>query len=217
MNWLSNRVTWGILLILAGVLFLAQTVFFPDQGGLIIAGLFAVVGIFFLAFYFSNRQHWWPLLPGLTLLGLAVLIGGSEISESFGDNWGGSVFLGTLGLAFILVYLVSHGDWWAIIPGGVLMTLALVASPVFSESDGWGSGAIFFLGLGLTFALLGIAPTNERRERQRWAFIPALALLVIGAAISFAAEDLLSWVLPVFLILGGGILLYQALAGRRSS
>lgn len=215
MKWLTNRATWGILLILAGVLFLVQNTFFPNQGGLIFAGLFGLAGLYFLVYYIVNRQQWWPLLPGIILLGLGILIGGSELSESFSENWGGPFFLGMIGVAFLLVYLVNHSNWWAIIPGGVLLTLAFVATPFVSSGTIVDGGAVFFLGLGLTFAALGVIPTPEGR-RLRWAFIPAIVLFVMGAVIAVAAADLLGWILPAFLILGGILILAQTLWGRKT-
>lgn len=215
MKWLQSRVTWGVLLILAGVLFLLQNVFFKGQADLIWAGLFVLAALYFLAYFFFNRRHWWALIPGIILLSLGVLIGMTVLNGDLGEQWGGTVFLGGIGLAFLLVYLVDRNNWWAIIPGGVMFTLALVASPAIVQNNGWNAGAIFFLGLGLTFAVLGILPNREGRLSLKWAFIPALALLAVGAVVAVAATELLGWILPAFLIVGGALLLFQALAGRR--
>jgi hypothetical protein len=215
MKWLQSRVTWGLLLILAGVLFLVQNFFFKEQAGIIWAGLFLLAALYFLAYFFFNRRSWWALIPGVILLSLGVLIGMAVLNENAGEQWGGTVFLGGIGLAFLLVYLADRSNWWAIIPGGVMFTLALVASPAIVQGNGWNAGAIFFLGLGLTFALLGTLPTPEGRFRLKWAFIPAMALLAVGAVVAVAATELLGWILPAFLIVGGGLLLFQALAGKR--
>jgi hypothetical protein len=215
MKWLQSRVTWGVLLILAGVLFLIQNFFFKGQADIIWAGLFLLAALYFLAYFFFNRRHWWALIPGIILLSLGVLIGMTVLNNNAGELWGGTVFLGGIGLAFLLVYLVDRNNWWAIIPGGVMFTLALVASPAIVQGNGWNAGAIFFLGLGLTFAVLGILPTREGRLSLKWAFIPALALLAVGAVVAVAATELLGWILPAFLIVGGALLLFQALAGRR--
>lgn len=40
----------------------------------------------------------------------------------------GPAFLGSIGVGFALVYLADRSHWWAIIPGGVLGTLAAVAA-----------------------------------------------------------------------------------------
>ena len=40
----------------------------------------------------------------------------------FGDKlgaWGGALFLGSIGLAFWVIYFVRRDFWWAVIPGGV--------------------------------------------------------------------------------------------------
>jgi hypothetical protein len=41
---------------------------------------------------------------------------------------GRALFLAALSLAFWAVYLTRREQWWAIIPGGALATLALVAA-----------------------------------------------------------------------------------------
>ena len=99
--------------------------------------------------------------------------------------WVGAMFLGMIGLAFWIVYLTNHDHWWAIIPGGVMLTLAAV-SAVAPFAGGFATGGLFFLGMGLTFALVGVIPTPQ--GRMTWAFIPAavmgiMGLLVIAAVI----------------------------------
>ena len=47
------------------------------------------------------------------------------------------MFLGTIGLSFWVIYLTRRDFWWAVIPGGALMTLALVAG---ARAHGTGRG-----------------------------------------------------------------------------
>ncbi|NLE76649.1 MAG: hypothetical protein GX605_07845 [Chloroflexi bacterium] len=49
---------------------------------------------------------------------------------------------------------------------------------------------------------------------MRWAWIPAGVLLVMGALISFSATSLLNLVGPLALIVGGVVLVWQALRRR---
>ena len=113
----------GILLIALGVLSLVGDlgVFsFADVGDLIWGLLFGVAGLAFLAAFLTDTyERWWAAIPGLTLCGLAVLI-------VFGDRLGasgGALFLAAIGLSFWVIYLVRREFWWAIIPGGALITL----------------------------------------------------------------------------------------------
>jgi hypothetical protein len=73
-------------------------------------------------------------------------------------------------------------------------------------------GGVFFFGLGLTFALLAILPTPE--GRLTWAIIPAIVLLVMGALITAAAAQLINYLWPVALVLGGLYLLYRVIRSR---
>jgi len=187
---------WGIILVLAGVLFFLQE--FQVLGSafeylwviLMAAGSGA-----FLWIYFTKHDQWWAVIPGLTLLGL-TLVGLENILQVFPDgNWTGAVFLGCIGLAFWLVYLRNQEQWWAIIPGGVLVTLALVAGLDFLSD--W-SDVIFFLGMGLTFALVALLP--NKTFNTRWAFIPAGILFVLGLLLFAPIQSVINYVWPVILV-----------------
>jgi hypothetical protein len=102
-------------------------------------------------------------------------------------------------------------NWWAVIPGGVLLTLAIVAG--LSENlEGIETGGVFFLGLGLTFALLALLPTGD--GKLTWALIPAVVLFLMGLLITAAAAEFINYVWPAALILGGLYLLYRAFRSR---
>ena len=192
----QNRMIWGSILILAGVLFFLQE--FQILGSafeylwviLMAAGSGA-----FLWIYFTKRDQWWAVIPGLTLLGLTLVGLENLIQVLPASNWSGAVFLGCIGLAFWLVYLRRQEQWWAIIPGGVLVTLALVAGLDFLSD--W-SDVIFFLGLGLTFFLVALLPSKT--HDTRWAFIPAGILTVLGLLLFAPLQSALNYVWPVALI-----------------
>ncbi len=213
LKWLSSQVFWGLMLILAGVLFLLQNlnVF---QGGELFWGIaMGVVGVLFLGVYFGNRSQWWALIPGMILTALALIIVLPVLVPGFNDNLIGAVFLGGIGLAFFFVYLASRAQWWAIIPGGVLVTLAVVAG-LDENAGGLDTGGIFFLGLGLTFALVAILPNPV--GKMRWAWIPAAALLLIAILTMAASEKILNYIWPVAVLLGGIYLVWMALRPKPS-
>jgi hypothetical protein len=120
------------------------------------------------------------------------------------------VFLGAIALAFLLVYLADRAQWWAIIPFGVMMTLAVVS--VIDEGPlrmgRIDSGSIFFIGLGLTFLLVAILPTKV--GKMTWAYIPGAILLVMGLFVLAARTDLLVIVGPAALIVVGLALVVRA-------
>ncbi len=192
----QSRFIWGALLILAGIMFMLQELnvlgnVFQYLWLLLMA---AGAGVF-LWIYFTKKDQWWSIIPGLTLLGL-TLVGLEEIINVFpGSDWTGAVFLGCIGLAFWLVYLRRRDQWWAIIPGGVLVTLAFVAG--FESVTPW-TEVIFFLGMAATFALLGVLPNQS--QDLRWAFIPAGILMVIGIAAFAPLQSVIHVIWPVLLI-----------------
>ena len=192
----QSRMVWGSILILAGILFFLQE--FQILGSafeylwiiLMAAGSGA-----FLWMYFSKHEQWWAVIPGLTLLGL-TLVGLENIIQVFpGGNLTGAVFLGSIGLAFWLVYLRKREQWWAIIPGGVLVTLALLA--VFDCRSQF-TDFIFFLGMGVTFGLVGLLP--RQTHNTRWAYIPAGIMIVLGLAFFAPIQSVINYVWPVLLV-----------------
>ena len=214
MKRIDLRILWGTLLIAAGVLYLLQNFEVIRSGvALFWAVLFGLAGASFLAFFVVNRAQWWALLPGWSLVSVSALISLDQFAPPLAQAWGGSLFLGGAGLGFWLVYLVNRANWWAIIPGGVLMTLAVVAG-VEATDNGPATGGIFFLGLGLTFTAVALLPTPQ--GRMRWAFIPASILTTMGLLILAAAEKLLGYLWPIALIAVGVYLVYRTLRPRQS-
>jgi hypothetical protein len=95
-------------------------------------------------------------------------------------------------------------QWWAIIPGGVLLTLGVVSS--LEDVSGMDTGGLFFLGLGLTFILVALLPGGRSRS---WALIPGSILLVFGAVIGTAMGNLTDYIWPVVLIILGGFFVFR--------
>jgi hypothetical protein len=201
------RILWGFLLICAGGLFLLQEInFIPDAWDFIWGILFVVSGLVFIYIFWTNRQNWWPIIPGIGLLSLGLLIFLDNLLP--GADWLGAIFLGGIGISFWLIYAINRENWWAIIPGGVLVSLAIVAGidPFVGEDIG---GGIFLVGLGLTFGLLGILPSTQ--GGMKWAFIPSLILIVVGFATMSALMTYVNYIWPIALIVLGGYFIFKNL------
>lgn len=171
--------------------------------------VFGGAGISFLAVFLSNRDNWWAVIPSFTLLGLAILV--SNVIPSRYSEVGGAIFLGMIGLSFWVILILRRDFWWAIIPGGVLTTLALVAL-ASGGLGGLASGAIFFLGMAITFLVVYLLPTGD--GRQLWAIWPAGILGLLGLMLTLGAGGIAQYVFPAALILFGGWLVFRSL-GRR--
>jgi len=207
MKLLESRILWGVVLVLAGVLFLTENLGVLHLGDLFWVLIFVASGVFFVSIFVQNRASWWALIPGLTLFSVGLLVFLNWIAPALGDLWGGSIVLGGIGLSFLLVYLVERENWWALIPGGVLLTLALVAG-LDELNPGIATAGIFFLGLGLTFALVALLPTPQ--GEMRWAWIPSGILLLMGTIFLIAWENMLAYLWPAALILLGGFLILRS-------
>ena len=194
---LSSRVLWGLILIVSGFLFLMESLGFMIIGT-VWPVVFGIAGIIFVYSFIRDPHQWWPVIPGFTLLGLASVIFLDAVAPNLADQVTGGVFLGCIGLSFITILLSTRGQqWWAIIPGGTLLTLAAVAAlePFIADDM---TGAIFMLGLALTFSIIYFMPFPGRR--MRWALYPSIILGIIGILLLGSAAQLAQLVWPVAII-----------------
>ena len=208
---LRSPVIWGLLLMVGGGALLADTLLGWEMGVYFWGTAALLGGLVFLAEYLGKgKAAWWTLIPGVTLLGLAGAMFSGALLPDAAEWLGGVVFLGSIALAFLLVYLADRAQWWAIIPFGVLVTLAVVS--VFDEAPlrmgRIDTGSIFFIGLGLTFLLVAILPT--KLGKMTWAYIPGGILLVMGLFLLASRTDLLVIVGPAALIIVGLALVVRA-------
>jgi hypothetical protein len=200
MKEIESKTFWGILLIAGGILFLLQSL------GLLALDniwpiVFAAPGAVFLYAFFRQHENWWAVIPGMALLGIGALIAFEQIFPRANDAWGGAIFLGSLSVAFLAVYLrTATHEWWAIIPTGVLgsLTATIVLEPFLG---GEFTGGLFMLGMGATFALVYLLPTPA--GQMRWAIYPASILGVIGVLILIAATQIFRVLGPLAIIAFG--------------
>ena len=188
----------GLILILVGGLFILQNMGILDNvGDVFWGGVFLAAGALFLFAFITGS--WWAVIPGLTLAGLGVLI----LLPDPLEKYGGALFLGSISLAFWLVFVTAMRErWWAIIPAGTLTTLAIVSFlPEFV--GGIETGAFFFFGLAVTFALVALL------TGMRWAWYPAAALGALGLVVLLAIGDIANYIMAAVLIGAGAFLLYR--------
>jgi hypothetical protein len=212
MKNIQIRSALGLLMIAAGVLFLLQSLgYLEGAGALFWALVFAAAGGVFLYVYFLNREQWWALIPGFTLIGLGTLIALDQFFPRWGGTLGATVLMLAISLSFWVIYFQQREHWWAIIPGGVLSSIGIFIGleEIFTGVDLVG---IFFLGLGLTFVLVAVLP--QEREKMRWAFIPAGVLLIMGIIFTATAFSAFKVVGPAALIIVGAYLVFRTFSPR---
>jgi hypothetical protein len=200
MKRIDFRILLGVLLIFGSILgFLELQGILSNASAFFWAVIFGVAALVFLYIFFTNRDHWWAAIPGFTLAGLSAA---SFMPQGLG--WDGLAFLGGIGLGFWAVYLSGRERWWAIIPGGILVTLGIVS--VLSEKYLLlETGGIFFMGLGLTFLLVAVL------ANMRWAYIPSVALLLVGLLVDTQYASAIRYAWIVVLLIAGGLMIFQAL------
>jgi hypothetical protein len=184
MNVNKSSLFWGVLLIGAGLLVLAEqmgytSMFSPQVWMIVFAGI-SLLGI--VSYGLSGWKQWGWLFPAGVFGGLAVIIALVEANVSSAAV-GSPLFFGLL-IPFAAAYLMDRArNWWALIPGGVMLFLALTTLLVDSAGGEW-VGALFLLLIGLTFLFVYL---NNRA--RIWALIVAYVFGVLSIAPMLAAFD----------------------------
>ena len=198
MKRIDPTIIAGFGLVFLGVLFVLQQMGVIDNvGDAFFGAAFLIGGALFLIAYFTGS--WWGAIPGCALAGIGLLI---LLPDSL-ERFGGAVFLGGLAAAFWLVYFPARQErWWALIPAGVLTTLAFVTF-LPELIGGAATGGVFFLGMALTFVLVAWL------AKMRWAWYPAVPLAALGLIAMLTARDLGTYFAAAALILLGGWLVFR--------
>ena len=99
------------------------------------AVLFIGLALAFANIYLLDRaERWWAIIPGGFMLVLGVVIALSSVVASV-EVLGAALFIG-MGLVFLLLYfLVGRRQWWALVPGSVLLLLGFFVFSVGSENE----------------------------------------------------------------------------------
>ncbi len=201
----------GIALIGLGAVSLMQVFGILPSSGNLIAAIFGVLflagGLAFLSVLGADRAQWWAAIPGtiLSFLGLMILM--ESFFPRLPGEFAGAFFMAGISTAFWVVLILNREQWWAVIPAGVLLSIALMIAffGLFPQYEGVGIG-IMFLGMGATFCSLALLPLANGR-RQNWGWIPGGILLGMGVLSMAASVELLGYLTPVLLIAGGLALL----------
>jgi hypothetical protein len=182
MNVNKSSLFWGILLIGGGAVALAQQMGYLDQlSDSAWMWVFALVSLAaFLSYALSGWKEWGWLFPAGVFGGLAVTIG---LATNNVDSAavGSPLFFGLL-IPFAAAYLTDRAkNWWALIPGGVMLFLAMTTLLVDNVGGEW-VGTLFLFLIGLSFFI--VYWTNRTRT---WALLVAYIMLVLSLAPAMAS------------------------------
>lgn len=182
MNINRSSLFWGVLLIGGGVLALAgQLGYIENLSPMLWIFVFAAVSLLgFISYATTGWTQWGWLFPTGIFGGLAVIIALATNNVNSAAI-GSPLFFGLL-LPFVAAYLTDRiRNWWALIPGGVMLFLALTTLLVDTVGGEW-VGAMFLLLIGLAF--LAVYLNNQTRI---WALIVAYVFGVLSIAPMLAA------------------------------
>ena len=228
----DNRISsliWGVVVALAGIgllLFnLDLFVRYEPYVQYFTSALLGVLALGFIGSYVTARispaarrrdgasggvEHWWRLIPGWTLIALAVMVYLTTLPALDQRVTAGVLFVGQA-IAFAHIYLLDRaGRWWAIIPGGFMLMLGGTIALSSLNEDPKVLGTALFIGLGAVFFLLYLL--GQRRQLW-WALIPGSVLVLFGLFL-FSANSgeqhlILRW-WPLLLPLLGAWLIWRA-------
>jgi len=187
------------------------------QGELVGTLVLLLIALPFLFVYLRNRTRRWALIVFGVLAVISLI---PALSAGVNQDFVGSAVMFLFAAAFFVVFFTNKQRWWALIPAGIFATIGVVtlltpASMVEllggEPLAGQVSGAVFFLGVGLTFLVLwlrrAVAPTA-------WAIYPAAVLGALALIILVVGQAGNEIVFPVLLIAGGALILYLAYRKR---
>jgi len=203
---------WTAGLIVSGVLLLAWNLGFfaayEPWAQYLFAVLLAAAGASFFVVYIRAPEQWWRLIPGWTMLALAVMLFLSILPTPPVRLIAAILFWG-MALAFVQIYWLQRVQrWWAILPGGFMLVLGVIIAVSGFVADIELLGALLFVGMGGVFYFLYAL---SGRPRQWWALIPASVLFLFGlvlAVVQRSADEgvapggIVRW-WPLFLIIAG--------------
>lgn len=182
MNVNKSSLFWGVLLIGGGVLALAdQLGYIEDLSPTLWILVFAAISLLgFISYATSGWTQWGWLFPAGIFGGLAVVIALATNNVNSAAV-ASPLFFGLL-LPFAVAYFMDRTrNWWALIPGGVMLFLALTTLMVDMAGGEW-VGAMFLLMVGLAFLAVYF---NDRT--RTWALIVAYIFGVLSIAPMLAA------------------------------
>jgi len=196
MNVNKSSLFWGLLLIIGGGVALAQQFGYMDQlPESAWMWVFALISLVALVSYItSGLKEWGWLFPAGVFGGLAVTV---ALATNNVDSAaaGSPLFFGLL-IPFAAAYLTDRTrNWWALIPGGVMLFLAMTTLLVDNVGGEW-VGSLFLVLIGLSFLIVYLY--NRTRT---WALLVAyiLGVLSIAPAMASGGGDTAAYFGSVFL------------------
>lgn len=177
MNINRSGLFWGVLLIGAGLLALAEQMGyinrFSPQMWVVTFAAISLLGL--VSYALSGFKQWAWLFPAGIFGGLAfvVLLSEANVESSAVAT---PLFVG-LTLPFAAAYVMDRTrNWWALIPGGLMVFLALTTLLADVGGGEW-VGALFLFMIAISFLMVYL-----NNQTRLWALMVAYVMAVLGIA-----------------------------------
>jgi hypothetical protein len=169
------RLFWGLALILAGGLFLAENMglvkSFSIQFWMAAFGCASL--LFFVSYFLSGIREWGWLFPACIFAALALTLW--LVEANFDNAVIGAPIVAGVGIPFLVGFALDRRkNWGALIPAWVLGTITIILFMV-DQVAGEAIGSLVLFAIALPF--LAVYVINRS---QSWALIPAYALAAVG-------------------------------------
>jgi hypothetical protein len=126
--YLSDRSDWGVLVpayvlwAVAGLVALIELDVLKDNW----VALYALTAIAlpFVAGFLRDRKQWGLLIPAYVMLAVGLMVGlqGAGVLD---DLLVAGYVMFAIALPFFVVYVRNRGNWWALIPAGIMTVIGL--------------------------------------------------------------------------------------------
>ena len=194
----QNRSYLAAVLIGAGMLFLIDRFAWAAGISNILWSLvfFAIAAVCVWLYRSDAVRWWWALFPAFAALAAALAV--------VSGNTGGLVLLVLAGAIALVVYFRDRRRRWALLAGGALLSLALMAifEMLFPLAD---NGWWLFLGLAVTFVALYLRRTPGSGS---WYLIAAVALGAMALLALFTGR-IVETLIAIVLLAGGALMLWR--------
>jgi len=181
----------GIAMMVSGALLLAVNFGIVPASPFVLARIFGILFILaalvFLFFTGAGGALGWLIIPAgiLGTVGVVTLVLGARM---FMSPVAAELAAAGLGLTFLAVFLTRRNHWWALIPTGAFLGMAVWAfvGPRFPVL-GWHPVPVMFC-VGLSFFAIYLSAIQKRR--MRWCVL--VGALVVAAALAWLLALLLA-------------------------
>jgi hypothetical protein len=205
-TWLVNGVqNWGWLFPASITAGLSVTILMGEIGNFgSVTGtpiLFSIAVPFFVAYLFDRKKNLWALIPAWVMSVISLI---TLLADRVNGNWIGTLVLYSIGLPFLVVYLMDRRNWWALIPAGVMAVIGTF--PLLGTVL---NGVYMDIAVMLLFALPFLVVFFWSKNNW-WALIPAgvfmsIALLITLLKLKVVAENDQSGIPSAIIMAGIGL------------